>query len=54
MITTYADLQAQVNALRNNGAQLVVLLSHEGFTLVSEVMQQAMMLLLLIMFPELM
>ncbi|MGD0280050.1 MAG: metallophosphoesterase [Smithella sp.] len=28
---SYADLQAQVNALRANGAQLVVLLSHEGF-----------------------
>ena len=28
---SYADLQAQVNALRTNGAQLVVLLSHEGF-----------------------
>jgi 5'-nucleotidase len=28
-----AQLQTQVNALRNSGAQLVVLLSHEGFTL---------------------
>ncbi|HUN54690.1 MAG TPA: metallophosphoesterase [Smithella sp.] len=28
---SYADLQTQVNALRAAGAQLVVLLSHEGF-----------------------
>jgi 2',3'-cyclic-nucleotide 2'-phosphodiesterase (5'-nucleotidase family) len=28
----YAALQTQVNTLRANGAQLVVLLSHEGFT----------------------
>ena len=29
---SYSDLQAQVNALRANGAKLVVLLSHGGFT----------------------
>lgn len=29
---TYPALQTQVNALRSSGAQLVVLLSHEGFT----------------------
>jgi len=29
---SYSDLQAQVNALRANGAKLIVLLSHGGFT----------------------